>query len=100
MNVYLGAAPIAAAIRDGAQVVVTGRVADPALVLGPLVAHFGWDWDDLDRIAAGTLAGHLLECGCQVSGGYFADPGMKDVPGMATIGFPIAEVEAVGRASC
>lgn len=96
VNVYLGASAIAEAIAAGAQVVVTGRVADPALVVGPLVAHFGWAWDDLDRIAAATLAGHLLECGSQVSGGYFADPGFKDVPDMANIGFPIAEVEADG----
>ncbi|HEU0221335.1 MAG TPA: acyclic terpene utilization AtuA family protein, partial [Paracoccaceae bacterium] len=96
LNVYLGARPIAAAIRAGAEVVVTGRVADPALALGPLVAHFGWDWADLDRIAAGTLVGHLLECGAQVTGGYFADPGCKDVPDPANIGFPIAEVEADG----
>ncbi|MBM3604195.1 MAG: DUF1446 domain-containing protein [Alphaproteobacteria bacterium] len=98
VNVYLGARSIAEAIHAGAQVVVTGRVADPALALGPLVAHFGWDWDDLDRIAAGTLIGHLLECGSQVSGGYFADPGVKDVPDMARIGFPIAEVMADGAA--
>ena len=96
INAYLGAEPIAAAIRAGAQVVVTGRVADPALALGPLVAHFGWSWSDLDRIAAGTLVGHLLECGAQVSGGFFADPGFKDVPGTADIGFPIAEVDADG----
>lgn len=98
VNVYLGARSIADAIRAGAQIVVTGRVADPALALGPLVAHFGWDWDDLDRIAAGTLIGHLLECGSQVSGGYFADPGIKDVPDMARIGFPIAEVSVDGAA--
>lgn len=96
INAYLGAVPIADAIRAGAQVVVTGRVADPALVLGPLVAHFDWDWADLDRIAAGTLAGHLLECGSQVSGGFFADPGYKDIPDIANIGFPIAEVAADG----
>ncbi|GLQ56434.1 acyclic terpene utilization AtuA family protein [Devosia nitrariae] len=96
INAYLGAAAIADAIRAGAQIVVTGRVADPALALGPLVAHFGWSWDDLDRIAAGTLVGHLLECGSQVSGGFFADPGVKDVPDTANIGFPIAEVEADG----
>ncbi len=92
-NVYLGAAPVAAAIRAGAQVVVTGRIADPALALGPLVAHYGWTWDDWDRLAGGTLAGHLLECAAQVTGGYFADPGMKDVPDLLTVGFPIAEVE-------
>ena len=96
VNAYLGAAAIADAIRAGAQIVVTGRVADPALALGPLVAHFNWSWDDLDRIAAGTLVGHLLECGSQVSGGFFADPGFKDVPDTADIGFPIAEVEADG----
>ncbi|SMQ69401.1 Protein of unknown function [Devosia lucknowensis] len=96
INAYLGAKPIADAILAGAQVVVTGRVADPALALGPLVAHFGWDWNDLDRLAAGTLIGHLLECGSQVSGGFFADPGFKDVPDTANIGFPIAEVEADG----
>lgn len=96
INAYMGASAIADAILAGAQVVVTGRVADPALALGPLVAHFGWSWDDLDRMAAGTLVGHLLECGSQVSGGFFADPGVKDVPDTANIGFPIAEVEADG----
>ncbi|KFC66237.1 hypothetical protein FF80_02498 [Devosia sp. LC5] len=96
VNAYLGARAIADAVKAGAQVVVTGRVADPALALGPLVAHFNWSWNDLDRIAAGTLVGHLLECGAQVSGGFFADPGFKDVPGTADIGFPIAEVEADG----
>ena len=96
VNAYLGARAIAEALGAGAQIVVTGRVADPALVLGPLVAHFGWDWSDLDRIASGTLIGHLLECGSQVSGGFFADPGVKDVPRPAEIGFPIAEVEADG----
>ncbi len=96
INAYVGAAPIAEAILAGAQVVVTGRVADPALALGPLVAHFGWSWDNLDLIAAGTLVGHLLECGSQVTGGFFADPGFKDVPDTANIGFPIAEVSADG----
>lgn len=96
INAYIGARAIADAIVAGAHVVVTGRVADPALALGPLVAHFGWDWSDLDRLAAGTLIGHLLECGSQVSGGYFADPGLKDVPHPENIGFPIAEVSADG----
>ena len=95
-NAYLGAAGIAAALDDGADIVVTGRVADPALALGPLAHAFGWAWGDWDRLAAGTLAGHLLECGSQVSGGYFADPGVKDVPGMDRIGYPIAEIEADG----
>ena len=96
-NVYLGAKPIADALLEGAQIVVTGRVADPALALGPLVAHFGWAWDDWDRLAAGTLVGHLLECGAQVTGGYYADPGYKDVPRPEDIGFPLAEVDADGR---
>ncbi|HJW79096.1 MAG TPA: acyclic terpene utilization AtuA family protein [Beijerinckiaceae bacterium] len=95
-NVYLGAAPIADGLSRGADVVVTGRVADPSLALGPLIHAFGWAADDWDRLAAGTLVGHLLECGAQVTGGYFADPGVKDVPGMDAIGYPIAEVEADG----
>lgn len=95
-NVYLGAEPIARAIRAGAQVVVTGRVADPALTLGPLVAHYDWAWDDWDRLAAGALAGHLIECAAQVTGGYFADPGLKEVPDLAHVGFPIVEVAEDG----
>lgn len=95
-NAYIGARPIAEAIRAGAQLVITGRVADPSLAVGPLVAHFGWDWHDWNLIAAGTLVGHLLECGSQVTGGYFADPGFKEVPRPEAIGFPIAEVEADG----
>lgn len=95
-NAYTGAHAVADAIRAGAQIVVAGRIADPALVLGPLIAHHGWDWEDLDLCAAGTLAGHLLECGSQVSGGYFADPPRKLVPDMARIGFPIGRIEADG----
>lgn len=95
-NVYLGAAPLVQALAQGAEVVVTGRVADPALFLAPLVHHFGWAWDDWNRLAAGMMAGHLGECGAQVSGGYFADPGFKDVPGLATVGYPIIEVEEDG----
>ena len=95
-NVYLGAFEIAAALKAGAQVVVTGRVADPALTLGPCIAHFGWEADDWNALAGGTMAGHLLECGAQVSGGYFADPGFKEVAGLENVGFPIAEVQADG----
>lgn len=95
-NVYQGAFEIADAIRAGAQIVVTGRVADPSLTLGPAIAHFGWGREQWDALAGGTMAGHLLECGAQVSGGYFADPGMKDVPGLDNVGFPIAEIEADG----
>jgi hypothetical protein len=95
-NVYLGATPIAQALNEGADIVVTGRVADPSLALGPLIHAFGWPLDDWDRLAAGTLVGHLLECGAQVTGGYFADPGVKDVSGMDSIGYPIAEIEPDG----
>jgi hypothetical protein len=95
-NLYLGAEPIARALDQGADIVVTGRVADSALALGPLIHAFGWKYDDWDRLAAGTLAGHLLECGCQITGGYFADPSFKDVPGMAELGYPIAEIDADG----
>lgn len=95
-NAYLGAFEIAAAIQAGAQVVVTGRVADPALVLGPAIAHHGWALHDWDALAGGTMAGHLLECGAQVTGGYFADPGHKDVPQLHDVGFPIAHIAADG----
>ena len=95
-NVYQGAKPIADALRAGAQIVVTGRVADPSLALGPAMAHYGWAEDDWHALGRGTMAGHLLECGAQVTGGYFADPGLKDVPDLAHVGFPIAEV-AAGR---
>lgn len=96
-NVYLGALQIAEALRAGAQVVVTGRVADPSLALAPMLAHFDWSLQDWDRLAAGTMAGHVLECGAQVCGGYFADPGVKDVPDLANVGFPIVEMHADGR---
>jgi Acyclic terpene utilisation family protein AtuA len=95
-NAYMGAAGIAEALDQGADVVVTGRVADPSLVLGPLVHAYAWSFEDWDRLAAGTLVGHLLECGSQVTGGYFADPGVKDVPGLDNLGYPIAEVEKDG----
>ena len=95
-NLYLGAWPIAEALDRGADIVVTGRVADSALALGPLLHVFRWRADDWDRLAAGTLAGHLLECGAQVTGGYFADPGYKDVAGLADVGYPIAEVDEGG----
>lgn len=96
-NAYLGAEAIAAALREGADVVVCGRVSDPSLAVGPALAHHGWALDDWDRIARATMAGHLLECGTQVSGGYYADPGVKDVPGLATLGYPIAEIDADGN---
>jgi Acyclic terpene utilisation family protein AtuA len=94
-NAYLGAAPIAEAMRRGAQIVITGRTTDSALALGPLLAHFDWGDEDWDRRAAGVVAGHLLECGAQASGGNFAG-GWPDVPRLADIGYPIAEVERDG----
>ena len=93
-NAYLGARPIAQALAAGADVVVTGRTTDTGLTLAPLVDRFGWDWADWDKMAAGTVAGHILECGAQSSGGNFTD--WRDVPDMAGIGFPIAEVSADG----
>jgi len=95
-NVYLGARPIAVALATGADVVLVGRTTDSALALGPLIHEFGWAEDDWDRLAAGTIAGHLLECGGQATGAYFADPGFKDVPDLARVGFPIAEIQACG----
>jgi len=73
-------------------------VADPALFLAPLIHHFGWALDDWTRLGKGVLVGHLLECAAQITGGYFADPGYKDVPRMARLGFPLAEVSASGDA--
>jgi len=96
-NAYLGADAIADALIAGADVVVTGRVADPSLSVGPALAHFGWRRDDWDRLARATMAGHLLECGAQVTGGYYADPGYKDVDGLARVGYPIAEIDADGH---
>lgn len=96
-NAYLSAQPMVEALQQGAQVVVTGRTGDPSLALAPLVHHFGWRWDDWEKLAVGATAGHLLECGAQVTGGYFYDPGFKDIPDPANIGFPIAEVYADGR---
>nr|WP_316640267.1 acyclic terpene utilization AtuA family protein [uncultured Roseateles sp.] len=95
-NAYIGAEAIADALLAGAEIVVCGRVADPSLTVGPALAHFGWARDDWDRLARATMAGHLLECGAQVSGGYYADPGYKDVPGLARLGYPIAEIDESG----
>jgi len=97
-NAYLGAEPIAEALRRGADVVITGRVADPSMFLAAIAVHHGWRLDDWTLAGRGTLVGHLLECAGQITGGYFADPGVKDVPGLARLGFPLAEVEADGTA--
>lgn len=95
-NAYIGAEPIAAALADGADIVITGRAADPSLFVGPLAHEFGWSFDDWHRLGQATLVGHLLECAGQVTGGYFADPGFKDVAGLARLGFPIGEVAEDG----
>lgn len=95
-NVYLGAEPIAQALRGGADVVITGRASDPALFLAPMIDAFGWAMDDWEILGRGTVAGHLLECAGQITGGYFADPGYKDVEGLARLGFPIGEVSEDG----
>ena len=96
-NAYLGADALLPALRSGADVVITGRVSDPALFLAPLMHRFGWKADDWQRLGQGTVVGHLLECAAQVSGGYIADPGHFDVPGLDAVGFPLAEVHADGR---
>ena len=93
-NVYFGARPIAQALAGGARIVLTGRVADASLTLGPAVARFGWKWDDWPALAGASVAGHLIECGAQATGGLWhrwdqlADP--------AGIGYPIAEIEPDG----
>ncbi|MGB9859901.1 MAG: acyclic terpene utilization AtuA family protein [Moorellaceae bacterium] len=97
-NAYLGVEPIVQALSTGADIVITGRVADPSLFLGPMIYEFGWALDDWDRLGMGTVVGHLLECAGQVTGGYFADPGYKDVPRLWELGFPIAEVNCDGSA--
>lgn len=97
-NAYTGAGPIVDALAKGADIVITGRVADPALFLGPMIYEFGWAMDDWEKLGRGTAIGHLLECGGQVSGGYFADPGKKEVADLARLGFPIAEVNEQGDA--
>lgn len=97
-NAYLGADALLPALQTDAQVIVCGRVADPAMFLAPLAHHFGWAADHWQRLGQGILVGHLLECAGQITGGYFADPGFKDVPHLARLGFPLAEVQADGSA--
>jgi hypothetical protein len=97
-NAYLGADALLPALASGADVIITGRVADPALFLAPLMHRFGWRADDWAQLGQGVLVGHLLECAAQVSGGYIADPGHLDVPDLHDVGFPLAEVQADGTA--
>lgn len=96
-NAYIGAAGIVKALDQGADIVIASRVADPALTLGPLIHEFGWSMDDYDKLGKGTVCGHLLECGAQVCGGYFADPPYKNVPDLENLGFPIAEITEDGN---
>ncbi len=92
-NAYLGARPIVEALRQGADIVITGRVADASLTLAPAVHEFGWAWDDWDRLAAGTVAGHLIECGAQATGGLWCNWQETD---LARVGYPVADIEASG----
>jgi hypothetical protein len=95
-NVYFGAWPVVEALRQGAQIVITGRTTDTGLTLAPMIYEFGWKEDDWDKIAAGTVAGHILECGGQASGGNFSGD-WRSVPDLAHIGFPIAEAYPNGE---
>jgi hypothetical protein len=88
-NVYLGAFPVAEALDQGAQIVITGRGTDPGLVLGPLIHEFGWKRDEYDKLASGTIAGHIVECGPQCTGGNYTD--WRSVKDLALIGYPIVE---------
>jgi hypothetical protein len=98
-NAYLGVAALLPALQTGADIIITGRVADPSLFVAPMAHEHGWQLDDFDRLARGTSVGHLLECGGQVCGGYYAEPGRKDVPDMAHLGFPYADVDSDGNAT-
>ncbi len=97
-EVYLGAEPLVEALKLGAQIVVSGRVADPSIFMAPMMYEFGWDALDHVHLGRGNGLGHLMECGAQVTGGYFADPGFKDVPRPWDLAFPIIEVESDGSA--
>lgn len=92
-NAYIGCASIVEALQAGADIVITGRAADPSLTVGPCVHEFGWAMDDWDKLASATVAGHLMECGGQSTGGYFANPGYKeDVPDPWRLGFPLCNI--------
>lgn len=95
-NAYIGVEGIIKALELGADVVITGRVSDPAIFMAPIIYEFGWSLDDYDLLGKGTLIGHLLECAGQATGGYYAEPTKKDVEGLARLGFPIAEVSEDG----
>ncbi|MGR3900147.1 DUF1446 domain-containing protein [Psychrobacter sp. 1176_08] len=96
-NAYIGAAGIVQALKAGADIVITGRAADPSLFLGPMMYEFGWSFENAELLGKGTIGGHLMECGAQITGGYFADPGYKEVPELWNVGFPIMEVTENGE---
>ncbi len=96
-NAYMGAEGIIEALRNGADVVITGRVSDPTLTLAPLCYEYGWSLNHPEQLGQCVLAGHLLECGGQVTGGYYADPGYKEVPELDNLGFPLVEFDETGR---
>ena len=95
-NVYFGAGPVVKALRQDARIIITGRVTDTGLTLAPMIHEFGWKFDEYDKLAAGIIAGHIIECGAQVTGGNFL-AGWKEVPDMARIGFPIIEAYPDGN---
>lgn len=97
-NAYIGAEALLPALSTQADIIITGRCADPSLYLAPLMHEFGWETSDLERLGRGTCVGHLLECAGQLTGGYFADPVTKPVPGLARLGFPFADVDQDGHA--
>ncbi len=96
-NAYLGCDGIVEALENDADIIITGRVADPSLFLAPMVYEFGWKKSDTQMMGIGTLVGHLLECAGQVTGGYFADPGKKEVPDLWNLGFPYVEIDEIGN---
>ncbi len=93
-NVYIGAEPIVEALKQGADIVITGRATDPSIVLAPLIYEFGWSMEDMDMMAAGTIAGHIVECGAQCTGGNYVH--WKEIPDMARIGYPVVEAKPDG----
>lgn len=96
-NAYIGVDGILEALASEADIIITGRVADPAIFMAPLIHEFGWAMDDWNLLGVGTAVGHLLECGGQVTGGYFAEPGKKDVENLDLLGFPIVEIDETGE---
>ena len=98
-NAYMGVEALLPALQSGADIIITGRVADPSLFVAPMIHEFGWSPDDADMIGKGTVIGHLMECAGQITGGYFADPVKKPIENMAALGHPFADVYADGSAT-